>query len=241
MPEASIGHFPDVGSSYFLSRLPGHFGEYLGLTGARIDGTEMLTCGLATHFVLSKDLQLLENALCEVISSDNATISALINKFTHKAHLKQETFFKRLEFINKCFSKTTVEEILLSLEKEMANGADIWIVKALNSMKSASPTSLKITLRSIREGRKQDLRQCLIREYIISCHIMRRTVNNDFYEGARAMLLDKDKKPKWMPSELDQVNEEMVNRVFTEVDDDEWVPMELPDRLNATNIAKSNL
>ncbi|XP_048228477.1 3-hydroxyisobutyryl-CoA hydrolase 1-like isoform X2 [Ricinus communis] len=98
MPEASIGHFPDVGASHFLSRLPGHFGEYLGLTGARLNGAEMLACGLATHFVESK-------------------------------------------------------------EEEAKNKAENWIIMAMKSMKSASPTSLKITLRSIIEGRMQTLKQ----------------------------------------------------------------------------------
>ncbi|KAF7138844.1 hypothetical protein RHSIM_Rhsim07G0072300 [Rhododendron simsii] len=195
MPEVLIGHFPDVGASYFLSRLPGYYGEYLGLTGARINGVEMLACGLATHFVLSKDLQQLENALCELVSSDALTISKLIDKFIYSGQTNQDNFHERLETINKCFCKDTVEEILLSLE-EMSSGVDKWIVEAISSLKSASPTSLKIGLRSIREGRKQTLELCIAREYIICSHVVRGTVTNDFFEGARALLFEKDKKPK---------------------------------------------
>ncbi|KAG5539303.1 hypothetical protein RHGRI_019761 [Rhododendron griersonianum] len=95
MPEVLIGHFPDVGASYFLSRLPGYYGEYLGLTGARINGVEMLACGLATHFVLSKDLQQLENALCELVSSDALTISKLIDKFIYSGQTNQDIFHER--------------------------------------------------------------------------------------------------------------------------------------------------
>ncbi|CBI29144.3 unnamed protein product, partial [Vitis vinifera] len=95
MPEGQIGLFPDVGASYFLSRLPGYFGEYLGLTGARLDGKEMLACGLATHFVLSKDLLLLENALSEVASSDASTISRVISGFSSKISLKKESAYRR--------------------------------------------------------------------------------------------------------------------------------------------------
>ncbi|KAK3014418.1 hypothetical protein RJ639_009087, partial [Escallonia herrerae] len=149
MPEASIGHFPDVGASYFLSRLPGYYGEYLGLTGARIDGAEMVACGLATHFVLSKDLQSIENNLLAVPSSDTATIYEHIKKYINQARLNHGNYRKRLEIVNECFSKKTVEEILLSLENEVSRGADEWVAKAISSMKSASPTSLKIFLRSV--------------------------------------------------------------------------------------------
>ncbi|CAL5339806.1 hypothetical protein CsSME_00023604 [Camellia sinensis var. sinensis] len=242
MPEASIGLFPDVGATCFLSRLPGYFGEYLGLTGARINGIEMLACGLATHFVLSKDLQPLEDALCELVAADTLTISKLVSKFIYKGHAKQDSFHKRVEIINKCFSRKTVEEILSSLEEEMETGTDKWIVEAISSLKSASPTSLKITLRSIREGRVLKLEHCLSREFTLCRHFMRRTVNNDFYEGARAMLIDKDKKPKWEPPQLWQVSEEMVDRFFAEAeDDDEWENLHLPNRSGLSNPMKPKL
>ncbi|CAK7354280.1 unnamed protein product [Dovyalis caffra] len=229
MPEAGIGHFTDVGASYFLSRLPGHFGEFLGLTGAKIKGAEMIECGLATHFILSKDLHLLETAL-EEITSDTKTISEVISKFMHKPNVKQHGVFSRLEIINKCFSRKTVEEILSSLESEAENRAEKWIVQAIKWMKSACPTSLKISLRSIREGCTQGLEQCLIRECTIVCHIVRRTVSNDIYEGIRAMLVDKDRKPKWEPAKLELVTDEMVDRYFSRVDEDDWEPLKLPAR-----------
>ncbi|KAJ4721585.1 3-hydroxyisobutyryl-CoA hydrolase 1 [Melia azedarach] len=117
MPEAAIGLFPDVGASHFLSRLPGFLGEYLGLTGARLDGEGMIACGLATHFVLSKDLHMLENALEGLTCSDTASISLLISKFVHqKNYMKQDNaFYERLKIANKCFSRETVEDILLAL------------------------------------------------------------------------------------------------------------------------------
>ncbi|KAM7477928.1 hypothetical protein LguiA_026141 [Lonicera macranthoides] len=165
MPEVSIGLFPDVGASHFLSRLPCFHGEYLGLTGARLDGKAMLTCGLATHFVLSKDLASLENAL-DVAASSNvfniSTILAIVNKYSQKGVLTQDNIPSRLETIKKCFSGESVEEILSSL---------------------------------IRDGRAQKLDQCLIREFNILCHMMRRTISEDLFEGCRAMLIDKDKNP----------------------------------------------
>ncbi|KAJ6915435.1 hypothetical protein NC651_017435 [Populus alba x Populus x berolinensis] len=148
MPETAIGHFVDVGASHFLSRLPGFFGEYLGLTGTTIRGEDMVACGLATHFVLSKDLHLVESALDEVTSSDTDKISKIISKFEHKPNVKEDGVYSRLEIINKCFSRKTVEEILSSLESEAGNRADKWVLEAIKSMKAASPISLKISLKS---------------------------------------------------------------------------------------------
>ncbi|RYR06899.1 hypothetical protein Ahy_B05g074214 [Arachis hypogaea] len=162
MPEVHIGHFPDAGASYFLSRLPG---EYLGLTGTRLKGAEMLACGLATHFIPSMRLQSLENALQAVTSSNVSTIATLIETFANKAYARKNSSFMRLEIINKCFSKETVEDIIHTL-------------------------------------------------------------------GSRAKLFDKDNKPKWEPSKLELVSEEMVDQCFKSVNHDEWERLQLPDRSN---------
>ncbi|TXG62382.1 hypothetical protein EZV62_013745 [Acer yangbiense] len=113
VPEGALGS--SIGDSYSLSRLPGYFGEYLALTGVQIDGAEMIECGLATHFVFSKDLRPLENALEKVDSPDTSAISQLIRKFMHKPNIKQHSVYNRLPTVNKCFSGETVEDILLSL------------------------------------------------------------------------------------------------------------------------------
>ncbi|KAK4424773.1 putative 3-hydroxyisobutyryl-CoA hydrolase 3 [Sesamum alatum] len=216
MPEASIGHFPDVGASYFLSRLPGHFGEYLGLTGARISGSEMLKCGLATHFVFSKDIKSLEDELSKTTYVDASTIRTTLENFIHKPNLEQDSAWTRLDIINKCFSKKSIEDILTSLETEVVRCRYNWMVTAISSMKHASPTSLKICLKSIREGRTSTLEECLRRDYIISRHMVRRIFNHDFFEGARAMFFDKDRKPQWEPSRLENVGEEFVKQFFTD-------------------------
>ncbi|XP_048633798.1 3-hydroxyisobutyryl-CoA hydrolase 1-like isoform X5 [Brassica napus] len=119
MPETSLGIFPDVGASYFLSRLPGFFGEYVGLTGARLDGAEMLACGLATHFVPSTRLTALEADLCRVGSSDPVTYaSTILDAYTQHPHPKQKSACHRLDVIDKCFSRRTVEEIISALIRE---------------------------------------------------------------------------------------------------------------------------
>ncbi|XP_077235282.1 3-hydroxyisobutyryl-CoA hydrolase 1-like isoform X2 [Tasmannia lanceolata] len=228
MPETSLGLFPDVGASYFLSRLPGFFGEYVGLTGARLDGTEMLACGLATHFVFAKDLPMLEEALVKMDSLDPAVVCAIIDVFAQKPPLKKNSAFLSLEIISRHFSKGTVEEILSALEHEAESVTTEWILAAIQWLKAASPSSLKISLRSIREGRVQEINQCLIRDYRMASHSLRRTVNNDFFEGCRAILFDKDKQPKWNPSKLELVTKEMVDQYFAKVDDEDWEDLQLP-------------
>ncbi|XP_028110231.1 3-hydroxyisobutyryl-CoA hydrolase 1-like isoform X1 [Camellia sinensis] len=241
MPETALGLFPDVGASYFLSRLPGFFGEYVGLTGSRLDGAEMLACGLATHFVSSVRLSLLEEALCKVNSSDPDIISATIHEFSQQPSLKEKSSYNRLDIINKCFSRRTVEEIIFALEREAVNSTDNWISSTIKSLKTASPTSLKISLRSIREGRVQGVGQCLVREYRIVCNIMDGQVSKDFFEGCRAILLDKDKNPKWEPSKLVLVSDEMVDRYFSKVDDKDWEDLKLPVRSNLPGHAIAKL
>ncbi|MCL7024069.1 hypothetical protein MKW94_004147, partial [Papaver nudicaule] len=113
--ETWIGVVPDVGASFFLSRLPGFFGEYVGLTGAKLDGVEMLACGLATHFVPSIKLSLLDEALNKVNTSDRAIIAAVIDEFSEQPPLKERSAYRRMDIINRCFSQRTVEYVISAL------------------------------------------------------------------------------------------------------------------------------
>ncbi|KAG6496344.1 hypothetical protein ZIOFF_044205 [Zingiber officinale] len=235
MPEAAIGHYPDVGASYFLSKLPGFLGEYLGLTGARLNGVEMVACGLATHFVPSKvlfhNLLLLEKSLHEMDVAEPNTIQGIINKYTHQVQLKEDSVLHRLNFIDHFFSKQTVEEILSSLEHENATLKEEWITKSIRSMKAASPINLKIFLMSIRRGRFEPLEDCLTRESRISSHILRRTVSNDFLTGIKATILEKNYKPKWEPSKLELISNDMVETYLTKIPENEgWKELQLPPR-----------
>lgn len=241
MPETALGLFPDVGASYYLSRLPGFFGEYVGLTGARLDGAEMLLCGLATHLVPSAKLPLLEEALVNLDSSDPARISAIIDEYSERPYLKGKSAYRRLDVIDKCFSLRTVEAILSALEKEAVNITEDWFSAAIQSLKKASPTSLKISLKSIREGRLQGVGQCLVREFRMVSHVMQGKLSKDFFEGCRAILLDKDKNPKWEPSQLDLISDAVVEEYFSKVVDEEWEELKLPARFNLPGHAIAKL
>uniref|UniRef100_A0A0E0R2S7 3-hydroxyisobutyryl-CoA hydrolase n=1 Tax=Oryza rufipogon TaxID=4529 RepID=A0A0E0R2S7_ORYRU len=202
MPETALGLFPDIGASYFLSRLPGFYVR----------------------------LALLEESLKKVDTSDPFAICGIIDQYSQQPSLKEKSALNRLEIINKCFSKRTVEEIIASLEQEAPNVADEWVASAIQSLRKASPTSLKISLRSIREGRTQTVGECLRREYRMVCHVMRGDFSRDFFEGCRAILLDKDRNPKWMPPRLEEVHDEVVEKYFSKVDDPEWEDLDLPPR-----------
>ncbi|XP_023633585.1 3-hydroxyisobutyryl-CoA hydrolase 1 [Capsella rubella] len=242
MPETALGLFPDIGASYFLSRLPGFFGEYVGLTGARLDGAEMLACGLATHFVPSKRLTALEADLCKIGSSDPTFASTVLDAYTQQPRLKQQSAYHRLDVIDRCFSRRTVEEIISALEREATQEADGWIPATILALKKASPASLKISLRSIREGRLQGVGQCLIREFRMVCHVMKGEISKDFVEGCRAILVDKDKNPKWEPRRLEDMKDSMVEQYFERMgEEEEWEDLKLLSRKNLPGLAIAKL
>ncbi|RDX58043.1 3-hydroxyisobutyryl-CoA hydrolase 1, partial [Mucuna pruriens] len=138
----------------------------------------------------------------------------------------------KMDVINKCFSRKAIDEILSSLEMESMSKVDHWISATIQTLKKASPTSLKIFLRLIREGRLLGIGPCLVCEYRIVCHILKGHYSKDFFEGCRAILIDKDRNPKWEPSKLELVSDSDVDRYFSKLDDEEWGDLELPKRFN---------
>ncbi|RCV38837.1 hypothetical protein SETIT_8G174200v2 [Setaria italica] len=117
-----------------------------------------------------------------------------------------------------------------TFEQVASNLADEWVVVTIQSLKKASPTSLKISLRSIREGRTETIGECLRREYRIVCHVLQGDFRKDFYEGSRALLIDKDQNPRWMPPRLEQVDDEAVEQYFSRMDDPWCEDLNLPTR-----------
>ncbi|KAG2327514.1 hypothetical protein Bca52824_010242 [Brassica carinata] len=259
MPETELGLFPDVGASYFLSRLPGFFGnkihvfacrqniepisfshpscllrlgEYVGLTGARLDGAEMLACGLATHFVPSTRLNALEADLCRLGSSDPVTFSStILNAYT------------QLDVIDRCISRRTVEDIISTLEREAIQEPDEWILATIRALKKASPASLKITLRSVNKRRTvSGVGQCLIREYRMVCHVMKGELSKDLVEVLSAFLIVYLRSETWEPRRLEQVTDNMVDQYFKRMDEEEgWKDLKLPPRINLPSSIMSKL
>ncbi|KAF3622747.1 3-hydroxyisobutyryl-CoA hydrolase-like protein 5 [Capsicum annuum] len=219
-PEASIGFHTDCGFSYMLSRLPGRLGEYLGLTGARLNGKELVAAGLATHFVPLEKLPELEKHLLSLNTDDEAVVRSAIKEFSTDVQIDEESILKKQEIIDECFSKDSVSEIISSFEAEAGKEGNGWIVPVLKGLKRSSPTGLTVTLRSIHEGRKQTLSECLKKEFRITINTLRMRISGDVYEGIRALTIDKDNSPKWDPPTLEKVEEEQVNLVFEPFEED---------------------
>ncbi|XP_045765285.1 3-hydroxyisobutyryl-CoA hydrolase, mitochondrial-like [Maniola jurtina] len=209
MPETKIGLFPDVGGSYFLPRLQVNLGLYLGLTGDRLKGKDVVKAGIATHFVSSKRLYELEKLLSRCTSE--IEVDNLLNKFNEPP--EEFSLAPNIKHINYCFAASTVEEIIERLEKVQND----WSVKTLETLHQMCPGSLKITMRALQRGAQLDLPQCLRMEYRVACRAIE---NHDFPEGVRALLIDKDNKPQWNPKTLAEVDDDYVESYFKKLPQD---------------------
>ncbi|CAL9089275.1 unnamed protein product [Musa textilis] len=214
-PEVHIGFHPDAGASFYLSHLTGHIGEYLALTGERLNGVDMLAVGLATHYSMRARLDWIDERLAKLITDDPSVIDSTLAQYGDLVYPDKTSIIHRLEVIDKCFGHETVEEILDALEVEVARSNQDWCISALKKLKEASPLSLKVSLRSIREGRFQTLDECLVREYRMSLQGISKPVSHDFCEGVRARLVEKDLAPKWDPPTLEKVSKDMVDYYFS--------------------------
>ncbi|XP_058743283.1 3-hydroxyisobutyryl-CoA hydrolase-like protein 1, mitochondrial isoform X2 [Vicia villosa] len=214
IPEVLIGFHPDAAASFYLSRLPGHLGEYLTLTGEKLNGVEMVACGLATHYSLLAKLPLIEEQLRKLVTDDPSVIETTLEQYSDLVKPGGCSVLQRLEVVDKCFCHDTVEEIVDALEVAASETKELWCISTLNRLKEASPLSLKVSLRSIREGRFQTLDQCLLREYRMTLQAISKQISNDFCEGVRARVVDKDMAPKWDPPTLENVSQDMVDRYF---------------------------
>ncbi|XP_048164971.1 3-hydroxyisobutyryl-CoA hydrolase, mitochondrial isoform X1 [Corvus hawaiiensis] len=217
MPETAIGLFPDVGGGYFLPRLSGKIGYYLALTGCRLKGRDVLKAGIATHFVESEKLPALEKDLIALKSPSKEKIADLLNSYHMKCTVDQEKEFvldEHMEKINSIFSANSMEEIVKKLKQDGSPFA----MKQLETINKMSPTSLKLTLRQLREGASMSLQEVLRMEYRLSQACMK---GHDFYEGVRAVLIDKDQSPKWKPAALEEVSDEFVDNCFKPLGNDD--------------------
>jgi len=200
MPETGIGLFPDVGATRFLNLAPGQIGRYLGLTGARLGPADALYCGFATHFVPRERLPELVAAL-----SDGGDVEAILARLA--ADPGPSPLRELRPAVDRNFAADTVEAILDALAGE---GSE-WAQNTRAGLVAKSPTSLKITLRQLVAGNGFDLDEALRLEYRLTQHVM---TAHDFYEGVRAVLVDKDQQPQWQPATLAEVADTAVEAYF---------------------------
>jgi len=217
MPETGIGLFPDVGGSWFLPRCPGETGTYLGLTGARLGAADCCGLGIATHHVKAARLGEMEAALAAADwAGDDAdrVAGSVIESFAADPGLAD--LMTHRTTIDSCFRFDTIEEILAALERDGSDFAG----KTLATLAQKSPTSLKVSLRQLRLGRRLSFDECMTMEYRLSQACID---GHDFFEGVRALLIDKDKNPVWQPSTLAAVTPELVSRHFESLGNEDLV------------------
>jgi enoyl-CoA hydratase len=207
MPETGIGLFPDVGGSYFLPRLPGQIGLYLALTGARLGAADCRYAGIATHCLPSARLDDLKAALATADPSGDAhaavdAVLAGLDEDPGEAPLARHR-----AAIDRCFAGRSVDEVIAALAAE---GTD-WAAAQRDILATKSPTSLKITFRQIRAGRRLDFAAAMTMEYRM---VQRCMAGHDFYEGVRAVVIDKDQRPRWRPARLEAVSAADVDAYF---------------------------
>ena len=207
MPETGIGLFPDVGATYFLSRLPGGLGFYLGLTGVRMKAADALYAGFATDYVPSARLDELMAALGAAKPTSKEDVSALIRDFAEDPG--PAPLASKRQAIGRCFMQETLDDVLDALTHE----PDDWSDETLKILKTrCSPTSLKVTFEALQRAAKMDFDAAMVMEYRLSQAFM---AGPDFYEGIRALLIDKDNNPAWDPATLAGVTKDLVETYFT--------------------------
>ncbi|WP_420879968.1 enoyl-CoA hydratase/isomerase family protein [Rhodococcus sp. (in: high G+C Gram-positive bacteria)] len=205
MPETAIGFFPDIGASYFLPRLTGATGMYLGLTGARASAADAVFSGLATHFVPSDKLGALADDLRAASSA--ADVDAVLLRHTTEAPASD--LEDQLAEIDRVFGSGTITDMVARL-----TGDDEWTKQTREALTTLAPSSLWITAELVRRGADLSLRQCLDLELALGAEVTR---NADFIEGVRAVLVDKDRNPSWNPPSIDDIDAEAIEALFTEI------------------------
>lgn len=213
MPEGAIGLFPDVGAGWYLPRLPGRVGQFLALTGARLDGAECLWGGLATHYLPS-------DRLAEAKARSGETPDALDAALAEFAvEPPPARLARNAERIERLFASDRLEEILAAL----AGDPSEWAAKELKAVASKCPTTAKVALRQFATGRA-DFAEEMALEYRLAARMIMRP---DFIEGVRAVLVDKDNAPQWKPATAEEVTGDMLDAIFAPLpEEEEWTPLE---------------
>ncbi len=206
MPETGIGLFPDVGASWFLNRCPGEVGMYLALTGYRMGAADTLYAGIGDIFIPSDAQELLIDDLERAGRLDRAAIDEILHG--HGADAGTPPLKAHRAEIDRCFGAASVEEVLTALDGE---GSE-WAQKQLQVIAVMSPTSLKVALRQLRAGRGLErIEDVMAMEYRLAAHFYD---GHDFFEGTRALIIDKDGAPDWRPASLTEVSEAAIDDYF---------------------------
>ena len=213
MPETGIGLFPDVGGGWHLSRLQGRLGQFLALTGSRLDGAECLWAGLATHYLAAADLA---EAKARIVAGrePGGVLSAMA------ATAPSARIEANAALIAKHFASDRLEDIIASLD---ADDSD-WAAKELATLRTKSPQTCKVALRQLHDSLAcADFAANMVMEYRIAARVLTRP---DFAEGVRALIVDKTNDPQWDPATPEGVSDALIDAIFAPLGaDEEWKPL----------------
>jgi enoyl-CoA hydratase len=214
MPEVGLGFFPDVGGTWLLSHSPGEVGTYFGLTGQTMNGPDAIHARFADAVVPSPKLPALREALTKVApGATSADIKKLIESFS-TGETAGPVAAQQAK-IDALFSHDRMEDIVAALQRDGSDFAQATL-KALNEK---SPRGMVVTLKLLRLARTaRSLEECLVREYRAALEVF---ASDDFREGVRAAVIDKDRNPKWSPPRIEDVTAAMVAPYFAEIGADE--------------------
>lgn len=213
MPETGIGLFPDVGGGWYLSRLDGRMGQFLALTGARLDGSECLWSGLATHYLTSDTLPEAKQRIAHGHDIGGVLAALAVTPPEPKIAAHDAD-------IRRHFASDTFEEILAALEGDDAE----WAARELATLRTKSPQTCKVSLRQLAESlRLETFAENMAMEYRIGSRVL---TLPDFAEGVRAVIVDKDNAPKWNPATPEGVTQDMLDAIFAPLPaEEEWKPL----------------
>ena len=202
MPETGIGYFPDVGGTYFLPRLGSAVGNWLGLTGANIGPGQSCELGVANAYIPTAHHDDLIDALAEAdLDGSDMAVANVMKRFVRRPPEVDD-----LPNAVSCFDEPTLPAILRALDAE---GSE-WAAKQAKSMRRKSPLALCVTLEAMRRSAKLQFREAMERELDYSLGFLK---TQDFYEGIRSQLIDKDRNPKWS-HDMEGVTQAQVSRVL---------------------------
>lgn len=207
MPEVAIGFFPDIAAGYLLNRCPDHIGRYLGLTGTKIQAPDAAIAKLISHIIPDKAIDTLVESICQTSFSGNnhPALTQVINQFSQP--IGQPMLAKHKALIQECFSHKTVEAIIDALTLKNTP----WSSQVVKDLGQRSPTSLKIALEYLQRSEALQFDQISQMDFDLVHAFLH---SPDFFEGVRAMLIDKDRLPNWQPKTLADVSSKDVNAYF---------------------------
>lgn len=210
MPETNIGYFPDVGATHFLNQAPGKIGLYLALTGNHIKIADALYARIGTHYIPHEKQAHVFKELKKLPNKDHDAINAFLTHY-NEPH-PESPLSKREEEINQLFTAANIDGVFTHLK---ANSGD-FSQRSLETLTQRSPTSLAVTFEQMNRWKTLgDFAEVMSMEFDMSQRFIK---ESDFFEGIRAVIIDKDHEPQWSPADLKEVTKEQVAAYFTKRD-----------------------